>query len=519
MRDAILGNAILEILKRASMPLTIEVIYMALLRKGIPTTRESVRKTLELLVLKGLVERVGRGLYVFSNKQKTLEDFFVKGDQEPLIIIDNMTSNATAALELLDHVKRKGILWKPTEVSGIEVGGATADESSEPIASHAHVWDGGIIRVSARLRAFYVAPFQLDADGSVDVEWKEAIVEPEHLKEGGAAEILVEKLKTPFVQNPKVVKGLRFDIAQTFAQKLTDYDLIEFKHEMIHQALSVAKRKASSNDIAIALIDGTIVPGHLDPDIYPGSLYFKDWPSSLAEYIIERKKRLLIQFLNIYNIVRYSRNVILVGVIKKSNDKSLQAELNTYYDVPDQVLLASLSDRIKGTVMGPFEKHRVLDTLRDEYKKLKISLTEKFSIQSYYIFHHAYTYRSLPVQLDVVFPKDMDEDIETQRLVISLLYKLVEASDKHTNIEAKRESDIEIYTLLPIRLVDDYISKLVKERKEIIERDIASKLYDILYNLREIYKKLGTSDMILFTYLPGLGRIHKVDRACLQTEK
>jgi hypothetical protein len=495
---------VLEILKRASTPLTIEAIYEALLRKGVYTTRESTRKVLERLVLKGLAERVGRGLYTFSRKQKTLEDFFVKSEREQIITIDSITSNATAAFELLDLIKRKGMLWKPVEVGRMEVGGAVADESSEVMGTHAHVWDGGIIRVSARLRAFCVAPLQLGSDGSVDIEWEQTVVEPEHLREGGTAEILVEKLRAPFVQNPTVLKGLRFDIAQTFAQKLADYDLIEFRNEMVQQALFVAKRKASSNDIAVTLIDGSIIPGHLDPDIYPGSSYFKDWPSNLAEYIIERKKRLLVQFLNIYNIVRYSRNIVLVGAIKRSNDKSLQAELNAYYDVPDQVLLASLSDRIGGAVIGPFEKHRVLRTFADECKKLKLSLTEELSVQSYYIFHHAYAYYSLPLQLDVIFSKDMDEEMQKQ--VISFLYKSVEVSEKHTSIEAKKNIDIRIYTLRPIQLIDEYISKLVKERKEIIERDIASRLYDILHNLREIVKKLGMSgDIVLFTYLPSLG--------------
>ena len=504
MQSKGLEAILLDILRRAGTPLTINAIYNTLSHKGIYTTRESIRKALERLVLKGLAKRVGRGVYTFSEKQKTLEDFFSKGEQETLITMNSITSNALAAFELLEYVKKNGKVWSPVEVSGIEVGGAAADESSEVLRTHAQVWDGGIIRVSARLRALCIVPFQLGSDNSVDMEWEEVIVEPEHLKEGGTAEILVEKLRTPFVQNPIVLKGLGFDIAQIFARKLADYDLIEFKHEMIQQALFAAKRKASSNDIAITLIDGSIILEHLDPDIYPGSSYFNGWPPKLAEYIIDRKRRLLIQFLDIYNIVRYSRNVVLVGAIKRSKDKTLQAELNAYYDASDQVLLASLSDRIKGVIIGPFKKHRVLKTLVEECKKLEISLPEELSIHSYYIFHHAYTYYSLPLQLDVIFPKDIDEEMQKQ--VISLLYKLVEVREKHTNIEAREESGIKIYTLRPIQLVDEYIGKLVKEKKEIIERDIASELYDILYNLRRIQQKLGVSnDIVLFTYLPGLG--------------
>jgi hypothetical protein len=504
MRAKGLEAIILDILRKAGAPLTIDAIYSTLLRKGIYTTRESIRKALERLVLKGLAKRVSRGVYTSSKKQKTLEDFFSKSEQETIITIDSITSNALAAFDLLEYVKKKGIVWNPIDVSGMDVGGAAADESSEVLRTHAHVWDGGIIRVSARLRALCITPFQLGSDNSVDMEWEEVIVEPEHLKKGGTAEILVEKLRTPFVQNPIVLKGLGFNIAQIFAQKLADYDLIEFKHEMMQQALFVTKRKASSNDIAITLIDGSIIPGHLDPDIYPGSSYFDGWPPNLAEYIIDRKRRLLIQFLDIYNIVRYNRNVVFVGAIKRSNDQTLQAELNVYYDASDQTLLASLSDRIKGVIIGPFKKHRVLKTLMEEYKKFKISLPEEFSILSYYIFHHAYTYYSLPLQLDVIFPKGVDEEMQKQ--VISLLYKLVEVSEKHTSIEARKESSIKVYTLRPIQLVDEYIGKLVKEKKEIIEREIASELNDILYNLRRIQQKLGiSSDIVLFTYLPGLG--------------
>jgi hypothetical protein len=430
-------------------------------------------------------------------------------EQQPdIITLSKIGANITAGRELLKYVEEERIgIRKVNDLKkDISIGGAVADDSSEPLRSYASLRYGGFIRVSARIRIGCIMTFNIElSDGFPkvivpDFSRTPPKFLPEHIAQGGSAEFLYERFRRPYLQSPIVTKGLDYEIAWEFTKKLNDYDLVEFNLNIIEQAVSEAKHKASSCDVAIALVDGSIIPGHLDPYIYSGSNILNKWPSDMARFILERKERILFEFLNIYESIHRSDNMVLVGAIKRSNDRSLQAMADVYYDASDQILLASAG--LEGKILGPFRKHRTMKILLDELEKFSLRRCKEIFIDSYYIMKKR---DSLPLQVDVVFPKYMD-DVE-RHFILDLIYHLTEISGKHTQIERVLSGgDLEISTLRPILIVDEEAEKKLKQVKEVVEKDLSAKLYGILKELESI----SSIDFALFTYVPKSGMLWRV---------
>jgi hypothetical protein len=494
-----LEKAIIEILKRSGEALELTEIYSILKRKGARTTPESVRKTLERLTYKGVVIKDGRGLYRLS--QKTL-DLFIHSGSEPITIsLEEIGSDLVIGLELLERVKARGVTLRKVgsldRARRIIVGGSAADESSRPLRPYANWSHGSFVRASARIRIAGITSLSINiTDGHPKIALEKIRFLPEHIEKGGSVEFLVERFKRPFIERPLVIRGLTQDVAQEFARKMSEYDLIEFKQGMIDLALAEAKYKSTSCDLAVAFIDGSILPEHLDPYISPDSETLAEWPPEMARLILKRKERILRKFIQIYESAYLSENTILVGAIKNSRDRSLQALANFYYDVSDQVLLTGSMK--EGDILGPFKKHRAEKVLLEELNKFNIKYSKEVAVESFYIKRRG---DMLPLQLDVVYPESMDR--ETRNLLLEILYYLTEASEKHTRIASE---NVFVPTLAPIRIVDDEVSKKAREIEMIVERDLEGKLYSAIRLLEEYLEKYPL-DLALFVYKQQLGRI------------
>jgi hypothetical protein len=496
-----LEKAIIEILKRSGEALELMEIYSILKRKGVQTTTESTRKTLERLIYKGIVTKDARGLYRLS--QKTL-DLFVHPSSEPITIsLEEISSDLVIGLELLERVKARGVALRRAgsldRARTIIIGGSAADESSRPLKPYANWSHGSFVRASARIRIAGIAPLLINVtDGHHKIALERIRFLPEHIEKGGSVEFLMERFKRPFIERPLVMRDLTYDVAQEFARKISEFDLIEFKQEMIDLAIAEAKYKSTSCDLAVAFIDGSILPGHLDPYIFPDSETLARWPPEMAELILKRKERILKKFINIYESVYLSTNIVLVGAIKNSNDRSLQALAGLYHDAPDQVLL--MGSMKEGDVIGPFKKHRAERVLLEELRKFKIRYSKEVAIESFYVKRRGDT---IPLQLDIVFPESMDRG--TRNLFLEIIYYLTEASEKHTRIASE---DVYIPTLAPIRIIDEEVSKKAREIEIIAERDLGGKLYSAIKLLEEYLEKYPYPlDLALFVYKQQLGRI------------
>jgi len=498
-----LEKELIEILKSSNEPLKLKEIYTMLQHKGINATIDSVRKTLERLILKGIVKRVGRGLYsyvphktldVFTSPdtltQQALDDILHKVRGSPIISMEFLEK--LKALKARDKDFKNLKIRKANPLKGVEkitIGGSAADDSSRSIRQYAS-WSGGsFVRVSGRIRIAGIASLDIHLTEDLPkIDLQGIRFLPEHIEKGGSAEFVLERFKRPFIEEPTILRDLDidFDIAQEFARKISDYELIEFNQDVMELALAEAKRKSTSSDIAIAFIDGSILPGHLDPKIHPNSKDLDKWPPEMAKQVLKRKERILRRFLHIYEYARLSENIILVGAIKNSNDMSLQASIGAYYDVPDQALLMNAMK--EGEILGPFRKHRVEKVLLEELGKFDIEHIKDIAVDSFYVKKRE---NMLPLQLDIVFPENVEE--KTKDVTLDIIHHLTMDSEKHTKIASE---SISIPTLGPLRIVDMEVSKRSLEIEAIINKELGRELFNIMEALAK-YAGIGISIYVL----------------------
>ena len=496
-----------------AVPFTLEELYQILQKKGVKTTRETVRKTLEKLISKGVVERDKKGLFICARRQTTLDMFFNKDYKKyghfliyeiPLSKIERSISFAQ---EFLEKIIQKGINLSKVEgrinIIG-DIGASAADDSSRPLKVHV-TYRTHIVSVVARIRIGGIAPFIIEVrDGMPTVNMDDEIeLLPEHIKKGGSVEFLVEGFrKRPYVE-PRLIaeniaSDLDFQIISEYAKKLNEYSIIEFQLQLIQHAIDRAERKASSYDFAIAFIDGSILPGHLDPKIHPGSEELKNWPPEMATKLIEYKYKLLDQFISIYKrVAEYRDDVVLVGAIKRSMDRTLQHRVKVHYDATDQELLSNVG--LENAILGPFEKHRVME-LKEQLKLLNLTYPSDMKIDSYYIFKST---TMMPLQIDVVFPKNMEQEQRDE--IIKLIAHLVEESEKHSYIAEQSGEVKAISTLRPIRLVDLEVSKVTEQITKVAEKELANKIYEIM----EFLAQLPITETALFVYMSHLQRLKR----------
>jgi len=498
-----------------AVPFTLEELYQILQKKGVKTTRETVRKTLEKLISKGVVERDKKGLFICARRQTTLDMFFntdYKKYSRLLIYeipLSKIEHSISFAQELFEKIVQKGINLSKVEdrinIVG-DLGASAADDSSRSLKVHI-VHHTHIAGISARIRIGGIAPFITEVkNGMVTVSMDDEVeLLPEHIKRGGSVEFLVEGFrKRPYVEPRLVAKNITsdqdFQIMREYVGKLNDYSIIEFHHQLIQHAIDRAERKASSFDFAIAFIDGSILPGHLDPKIHPGSEELKNWPPEMATKLVEYKYKLLEQFISIYKRVAEQRDdVVLVGASKRSEDRTLQHRVKVYYDVPDQELLSNVG--LENAILGPFEKHRVVE-LKEQLELLNLTYPADMKIDSYYIFRST---TMMPLQIDVVFPKNMEQ--EQRNEIVKLIAHLVEESEKHSRIAEQSGEVKAISTLRPIRLVDLEVTKISEQIAKVVEKELARKIYDIMEFLAQLPI---TEETALFVYMSHLQRLRRL---------
>jgi hypothetical protein len=491
------------IICNSSTPLTLDEVLLSLRRKGVSKTRESLIKILSSLVAKGIVERIEKGLYVCSQRQTTL-DMFVKPviKEKPLGYTD---ISKPAGHEFLEMVKkivpiRNIVSFKKIDVQDLIIGGSAGDDSSRPIKPGTIFNATTFVRVSARLRLGLVERMSIimssDDAPRIDPEENSKKVIPEHVLRGDIAEFTIQRMKPRYLKVPFVFRDIDYETAFFTAKKLSDYDFVDFQLEIIEHALAEAKYKATSSDIAIAFIDGSILPGHLDPTIYPDSKALeeklKDYPD-LLKIILDRKEAFLRKFVRIYEDACDS-NVVLVGAIKESKDKTLQVLSKVYSDMSDQELLASAG--LENTMLGPFTKHRVIDALVKELSKFNLKLRDEVKIYSYYVFRYP---NALPLQLDIVFPKNIPDDLRDA--ILWLLYRLTIRSEPHTK---EKDRGYDILTLAPVNIVDVEARKWSEQIAAIIEKELS-----------DVYSKmLGLSylpiDFAILAYSSHLNQLKRV---------
>jgi len=500
-----LEDEILAILRRVES-IGLSDLYRMLKARNprLVKSEESLRKALERMELKGLVRNLGRGRYA---KPRDLLSYLEKPRLESLlsdieieITKFGIDTRIKAGWELRQHLQKAGIpITSIRELKGSYViGGAAGDESSRHIRPFAKMYTGSIVTVTARVRLGGVLPYIASIEGprampSISTDDPHYI--PDHINRGGTIELLVKKFREPFVGVPKKLEGVSVELASELARKYDEYAIEELKVELIMLSLNEARYKRSSSDFSIALIDGSILPGHLDPHIAPGTRKYieieKEAPD-IAKDLLKTKERILRNYWTLYAQAHHSKNLILVGAIKSSEDITLQSTVaQTYYGYTDQEVLASGGLK-EGEVLGPFKKHRLREWV-GQITEMEIEdlPKEEPPIESYYIekFPHG-----KPLQLDIVFPETFSQD--DRMSVLSVLYTMIEGSDRHKELQG---TPTLVPTLMPLKLIDDLVSKKSREITNIVEREVEAVLQEIFGRLAELAYRYGI-DFALYTY-------------------
>jgi len=272
-------------------------------------------------------------------------------------------------------------------------------------------------------------------------------------------------LKIHFIPINAEVKGMETrEVVRKVYEKRRDFEGALFHARLMSKALKRVKSIGNEYDLVLVLIDGPLLPPHLDPHVGRGTRLMLDVWRLLGEeemkMLLDMKEVMLSTYLNIFDQVLQSENTVLVGAVKRSRDQTLQYRLFGYieegrYDI--DVLVSYLRANVG---VGPY----FIDRLFMFAKELRRFNIEKVTNEGvkYRVPVHSYIVRrfeyALPIRLDVIM-SDVLRGME--KSIVNLLANFVVTSNKHTYIAGKEEKLLlKVPTLFPIHLVDEELDKL-----------------------------------------------------------
>jgi len=479
-------------------------LIQAVKRRGISSSDESIRKALEKLILKGFVIKTARGRYA---RVKTLDEWFGVEIKLPETLVKfSAHEYITMGQELRERLRSRSVPIRHVEdiLGKLRgewlLGGSAADDSSRAIRPYAHVYTGAVITVYARIRLGGILPFELKMENlKPSYSYSNIRFIPEHIEREEAIEFLVKRLKSPYLERNGIsiarrLMGVSLEKAHKIVEKVNEYDIIDFNRELIQTTLLEAKIKSSSTDYVFALVDGSVLPGHLDPHVRPSSDFIKELQEEspeVARELLRRKREILESYALIYETVRKSRNIILVGAVKNANDKTLQYETGVYYGLSDQKVLASGGLK-EGEILGPIREHRLKEWV-EQVEEMGLSIPrEEPPIETYYI---AKREMGLPLKLDIVFPEDLTD--EEKEKALTILWMMASEDEKHTKMSDDPWQYR--YSLYPIIVVDKRAEEKSREIAARVEKELEGKLIEVMRYIAEIALRYG-ADVMLFVY-------------------
>jgi hypothetical protein len=338
-----------------------------------------------------------------------------------------------------------------------------ADETIRPFRVAIRYWDKvSILKVESKFGL--VKEFTFDAQSPAPRFmcdkgecWFSYV--PEDL---GVARDILYFYYTPI--NIKVKGNETKQVVRKVREKRRDFERALFHAQLMSKALKRAKSIGSEYDLVLVLIDGPLLPPHLDPHVGHGTKLMLDvWRllgESEMEKLLEMKEFMLRTYLNIFEQVLGSGNIVLVGAVKRSRDQTLQYRLFRHieeerYDI--DILISYLKG---GECIGPYFIDRLF-MFAKELRRFNIErvtnkgVRRKVPIHSYIARRFEY---ALPIRLDVIMP---DVLREMERGVVNLLANFIVTSNKHTYIAGREEGILlKVPTLFPIYLVDKELDKL-----------------------------------------------------------
>jgi len=378
------------------------------------------------------------------------------------------------------------------------------DESTQPIRYRArplfnrssHIVTFVTLSSILRLGGSMIAIDEIDGLGTRrELERSELELLPRDIEKGvPEIEFLLRRFTGKYLHTPEQDRypNMPVSVASEVAAKTREYEIEEFKLSILQYMIGNAKR-FSNYDYVLVTYDGSILPGHLDPHIRPNSEKIQSWPQEIAEEILDWKRRIMMQYLSIYQLIENSNNLVLAGIIKQSTDKTLAWRLlGEEVGIPDQYLLSlKLQD---GQAITPFKPHRV-DQWALEARELDLPC-EKINVWLTYLKKSSL----LAAPIHLVMPANFEE--EDVKSILGIVYTILTGSEKHTYLDSIHPSSQylgERPTTVHIKLVDNIISQKTKAMAEIIEKEITALIMDLENKLLELSVRYNI-DFGLFYY-------------------
>ena len=512
---------VLKLLRRHGRLKLIEIASM------LNEDSEKVRKILNRLEKKGVVQRLGHGIYTISSPEEPTEiplDFFTLISSPPLTETGISISHINAAKlrKRLIELRSKTELpiqfipkldthltnlreWRKSRMEDLLVAFIAGDESSRPIRYRARA----LTKRSSRLVTFITLSSILRLGASMEaIEKIEGLDRRIELERGDIRylprdvdkgvpelEFLLKRFQGKYLHTPAqdYYESMPVVIASEVAAKTREYELEEFKLSVLQYLIASAKR-LETYDYVLITSDGSLLPGHLDPHIRPGSEKLSRWPSEIAKEILEWKKKIMLQYASLYQLVESSDNIVFAGVMKSSNDRTLTWRLLAEeVGMPDQYLLSfQLKD---GDVVCPFRPHRVGSQWPLEARALNIP-HEKINVWLCYIKKAGF----LATPIHLVVPRSFEQ--EDVKVILGILYNVITSSEKHTRLgytDLNSQYLGERSTTIHIRIVDEMVSQKAKEVAEIVENELNLLISQLEYKLFELALRYNL-DFGLFYY-------------------
>jgi hypothetical protein len=247
--------------------------------------------------------------------------------------------------------------------------------------------------------------------------------------------------------------------------------------ELLNMIIDESRKLLRQCRLVLALMDGSILPWHINLEIVPKSKVFAGLPDEIVKKVLKEETRLFLSFNKLFSDVQNSDGLVLVGAVKNSKDRSLHAALNivTSDEVSDQTRLASIMD--EKTVLKSFAREYRFGLFIEKLAKLGIEYGG-YNVDVYYVRRDTTMY---PLKLEILPSAALPNNVVSA--VPHLLAHMVIESGKHTIMTRRTGAGfLKIPTLRPIDIIDQEIS--MKGKEEIVR--IVSSLEEVWEKVRDI---------------------------------
>ncbi|MEM4439125.1 MAG: DNA double-strand break repair nuclease NurA [Pyrobaculum sp.] len=460
-----------------------------------------VKATLHRLSESGVLAKWGPGAY---GPTKRLSEIILPN----LVETTAQLANYSEMRKLLEALSDKVVVGELRPLSTSYRVGAVFGDATDTISKHRgfveRVGDG-LVQMQFNVRvigyAYVTVGFQISGDNVAVVKQPDYVEKSPH---EGDIEILQLIMANSKFTNLPLQLGDEYDekTVEKIVEKIEDYAnmgrelyllisgyKIASDLETLTQAEIAVNVQNEAMDLKAVFIDGSILPGHLDPYLDFIIRNPKDVPKEWIQYFIEVRNLLIESYCKVYERA-LKRGIWLIGVVKNSMDKTILNELIKRVRgvklpyVSDQLLMKYMLKEGEYVVYVP---HKAVGSHNSDLK----DGIAKFCGRQYpiynVVFAHPYFHMYKPMVFTLLAPVD-GSDLNTVAAEVAPLLKLAERLVAE-DLYHERVADDTPVTLTYLKYIDDRI-----RREKGVVADIIAKQLD--YILSQLLGRIVSKELV-----------------------